>query len=140
MRYHEEMTGNLTQQLLPFTETTESLTLPPAPYQPSDEALAAFERLEDWLLEPHSRRPTTELAEETLRALARALLEGKLGWFHAAEDNLEVLKLRNGKTEGDDMPADSKVDEGMCFHRAVDDVLDCLHEVMFSRWHDRPGP
>jgi hypothetical protein len=32
-------------------------------------------------------------------------LEGKNGWFHAAEDQLEALKLRNGRAEGDDIPA-----------------------------------
>lgn len=118
-----------TQKLLPFDAPAES-HLEAVRYEPSDEARGAFERLEGWLKGP--RGPVTELAEETLRAVEKALIEGKNGWFHAAEDNLEALKLRNGKTEGDDI----LTGEGD-FQQAVDDVLDCLHERFVERGRDR---
>lgn len=36
-------------------------------------------------------RPATEIGEQALRYLARALLEGQKGWWHAAEETLEVM-------------------------------------------------
>jgi hypothetical protein len=87
------MPGQPTQQLLPFPEETKDVTpTPPAAgYRPTEEARAAFSRLEGWLVGP--RGPVTELADETLPAVAKALLEGKMGYFHKAEDGLEALKL-----------------------------------------------
>lgn len=126
-----------TQKLLPFDDPpAESSHFRAGLYDPSEEALAAFERLEAWLIHPRTNRPETELAEQTLRAVARALLEGKNGWFHAAEDYLETLKLRNGKTEGDDISAGIVPAQGDDFHADIETLLDLLHERLSSR--DRP--
>src|SRR5262245_13264177 len=122
------------QQLIPFPEETVETTtpiLPSAGYRPSDEAAAAYDRLEAWLTGP--RGPVTELAEETLQAVARALLEGKNGYFHKAEDGLETLKLRNGKTDGEDIPAGIAAEQGDDFQADVEAVLDALHGQMLAR-------
>ncbi len=106
----------------------------PAPivYAPSAEARAAFERLEDWLLGPYTDRPRTELAEEALRSVARALIEGKNAWHHAAEDHLEALALRNGKTAGEDIPP-GPASEGEDFQHTIEELLDHLHERFLSK-------
>lgn len=122
------------QQMLPFDEVTVDTTSPPLPtagrYEPSDEALAAYERLEWWLCT--RRGPVTELAEETLRALAKALLEGKRGYHHQAEDGLELLKMRNQNTEGPDIVLGTAA-AGDDFKRDVEDVLKLLREQMLAR-------
>lgn len=97
-------------------------------YDPSDEALAAFERLEEWLLDANGKT-VTKVAEDALYALARSLLEGKRAWHHRAEDLLETLKLRNGKEEGDDIPP-GNAPASDSFPMDVDEALDCLHEIM----------
>lgn len=119
------------QQLLPFPDVPADASPPTLPTadQPTDKAVAAFARLEGWLVGP--RGAVTALAEETLRAVAMTLLEGKNGYFHAAEDGLEVLKLRNGKTDGDDIPVGIGGTDGDDFQGAVEVVLDCMYERMF---------
>jgi len=102
-------------------------------YEPSEEAVTAVERLKNWLW--GARGPVTEIAEETLRAVEKTLIEGKKGWFHAAEDGLEAVKLRNGKTDGDDIPATVKAGED--FQRDVEDVLDAMHEMMLGKGRGR---
>jgi hypothetical protein len=123
---------------IPETTLDTAFSSPsPAHDEASDEAVAAFERLEEWLTGP--RGPVTELAEETLRAAAKALLEGQNGYFHKAEDGLEALKLRNGKTEGDDIPDGLAVAKADDFQADVDAVLDALHERMFLQERDPLG-
>lgn len=118
-----------TQKLLPFDQ-------PPAThaegvrFQPSEDALEAFGQLKTWLCGP--RGPVTEVAGETLRAVEKALIEGKNGWFHTAEDGLEAMKLRNGRTEGDDIPP-GPIPEGRDFQQTVEDCLDAMHERMLTR-------
>ncbi len=131
-----------TQQLLPFSAVTPVAISPPLPeqvpvqYEPSAEALAAFERLEDWLLDPRTEKPRTDLAEEALRSVGKALLEGKNAWFQAAEDHLETLALRNGKTAGEDIPP-GPTPVGDDFQRTLEGLLDHLHERFLSRSDSR---
>jgi hypothetical protein len=87
-----DMADRPIQRLLPFDRGVVE-TLTPAPsvrYEPSDDALAAFERLEEWLLDARGR-PVSQIAEVALFALARALLEGKNDYWPGAEDRLESL-------------------------------------------------
>ena len=53
--------------------------------------LAAFERLGCWLRDPRTGKPVSDAAEETLRVLRRALVDGKNGYWHAAEESLAAL-------------------------------------------------
>jgi hypothetical protein len=117
------MTDKPVQKLLPFDAPADLGPISAAlRHEPSADAVAAYDRLENWLLDARGR-PLTELGEETLRAVGKELIEGKNGWWHKAEDNLEALKLRNGKTEGEDI----RSGEGD-FQQVVETVLDCLHE------------
>jgi hypothetical protein len=88
-----------------------------------------------WLTDPRTGKMTPE-GKDALMAVRKALVEGKNGWWHIAEDRLETLLLRNGRTHGDDIPAGVTV-EGGYFQRSVDDVLDCLHERLVSRGNAR---
>jgi hypothetical protein len=45
--------------------------------------------------------------------------------------------VRNGRTEGDDIPAGIAVEKGDDFHAGIEAVLDCLHEQMSSRGRGR---
>src|SRR4051812_42958155 len=119
-----------TQKFLPFADPRPESHAAAVRYEPSDDALAAYERLEEWLCTP--RGPLTDVGAHALYALARALLEGKRGWHHAAEDALETLKLRNGKADGDDIPEGIVAGKGEDFQRDVEDCLDCLHEIMLG--------
>lgn len=110
-----------TQKLIPFGETPPPAQTKQYRYEPSDEALEAFERLEGWLREGRGR-PVDAQAEETLRCLANALLEGKKGWHHAAEDRLKALQA--------DPPSCVGVADAKAFDQTVEDLLDCLHEIM----------
>lgn len=96
-------------------------------YKPSRVAVDALGRLESWLKDPRTGRMSS-VAEEAVEAVRRALLEGKNGWWHKAEDELEALRLRNGPVRGDDVPAGVTGDGGPDFHEAVEDLLDCLRE------------
>lgn len=120
------------QQLIPFDSVSVDSVSPPLPatgrYEPTEQALEAFERLEGWLCTV--RGPVTDVAAEALYALARALLEGHWGYFHKAEDCLEVLKLRNGKTEGDDIAEGIAVHQNDNFQATVEHCLEALHEMM----------
>ena len=73
-----------------------------------------------------------ETAEEALRAMAKALLDGKHGWFHKVEDGLETRVPLNGKAEGDDIPP-RRVPNGPNLQQTVEDSLDAMHERMFDR-------
>ncbi len=130
------------QQILPFDDlparTPPAAEPPPAPavdirsYQPSSEALAALSRLEAWLADPRTGR-ITPLGQETLHALRQALVEGRNGWLHAAEDGLEVLAVRNGRPQGDDIPTGQLPGEGADFKQTIEDLLDALHERIVAR-------
>jgi hypothetical protein len=110
------MSDKPAQKFLPFDEVTVnevSSPLPEAcrkPSEPSNEARASFEPLEVWLLDVRGRSQT-ELAEQTLRAVGKALIEGENGWIQTAEDGLESLRLRNGRTDGDDIPTGRPAEE-----------------------------
>src|SRR5271166_5940241 len=90
------------QAPLPFEEVTPVPITPPIPqqapvpqravrYEPSNEALAAFQRLETWLRDPRTGKPISDEAETTLHAVTRSLLEGRNGYWHVAENRLEAL-------------------------------------------------
>jgi hypothetical protein len=91
-------------------------------YEPSDEALEAFEKLEGWMRGADDK-PVDADAEDTLRVLARALLQGQKRWHHAAEARLKAIQ--------EDPPAYVPNKDLMAFDEAIDDLLDGLHEVMF---------
>jgi len=101
-------------------------------YKPSEEALAAIDRLRAWLTDPRTGRPRTDLAKETLHALNKALVEGHKGWLLAAEGTLEALALRNGRDRGDDIPTSQQLKGPDC-HRTIEDLLDALHERVVGR-------
>ena len=82
-----------------------------------------------WLLDARGR-PVTEVGGQALHALRRALLEGNLSWWHAADDALEVLKLRNGIADGEDIAPGTVAEKGDSFHADVEEALDCLHVLM----------
>jgi hypothetical protein len=92
-------------------------------YEPSDEALEAFERLEGWL-RGANEKPIDADAEDTLRVLSSALLQGQKGWHHAAEARLRALQ--------EDPPAYVPNKDLMAFDETLDDLLDRLHEVMLT--------
>lgn len=125
------MTRRPTQQLIRFGEPPETPRADALRYRPSAETLSAVELLENWLLAPRGRM--TELAEEALLSVRKALVEGKVSYHHQAEDQLEALKLRNGPAEGDDIPAGRRALAGEDFHAAVEGVLDALHEQLLAR-------
>lgn len=127
------------QKLIPFDEVAVARVSPPvAPGldDPAEDARAAFERLQEWLLDARGR-PVTDLAGDALRAVAKALLEGRNGWSHHAEDALEALKLRNGKAEGDDIPPGARAGPDENFHRDVDGCLGALHAQMLANGRER---
>jgi hypothetical protein len=101
------------QQLIPFGAAPETPRADALRYRPSAETFSAVERLESWLLAPRGRM--TELAEEALFCVRKALIEGKGSYHHQAGDLLEALKLRNGRTEGNDIPAGRRVLAGEDF-------------------------
>src|SRR4051794_10207627 len=127
------MAAKPVQKLLPFGEpAAESHREGHAEavrYEPSEEAMQAIEHLRSWLTDPRTGR-MTEAGGETMRAVEKALVEGRNAWWHAAEDGLEMLRVRNGKTDGDDIPKGLK---GEDFQQAVEDVLDALQD----RWVGR---
>jgi hypothetical protein len=63
--------------------------------------MSAIARLEEWLTYPRTRKPVTELGEDELDAVRKALAEGKNGYSHRAVDLLEALAIRNGRNEGE---------------------------------------
>lgn len=89
-------------------------------YDPSDEALDAFERLEGWL-RGTNESPVDAEAEDTLRVLAQALLAGKKGWFHAAEARLLAMQQ--------DPPSYVTANDAKAFGQTLDHLLDHLHEI-----------
>jgi hypothetical protein len=120
-----------TEPLLPFAEVKPVEMAPPIPrrvsahYQPSEAARAAFERLEGWLCDPATGKPVSAAAEETLYVLNRALLDGKNGYWHVAEDRLEALLASP--------PSSVRPEDEMPFRHEVDDALECLHERLKER-------
>jgi hypothetical protein len=122
------------QQLFDFDRAAlvESPSAPPAQGQPKEATMSAIDRLADWLTDPRTRKPTTELAEEALYAARKALVERKNGYVQKAEDLLEALSLRNGKTSGDDIvPGPSPAGED--FQALVEELLDALAERLNAR-------
>jgi hypothetical protein len=105
----------------PIPKQAQVQQRPPLRYEPSDEAMAAFENVEAWLRDPRTRKPVSDAAEEALTALARSLLEGKNGWWHLAEERLEAL------VACPDLAAIKPTDEKQ-FRDAIEDALDDLHE------------
>jgi hypothetical protein len=122
------MAKPFTQQLFSFDDPPKESSSSLVPYQPSQEARAAFHDLEFWLSDARGR-PMTEMAEETLIAVRKAILEGKHGFLHKAEDLLLALQLRNGLSTGDDIPNGKTPTEGDSIHKTVEAVLDELGEM-----------
>ncbi len=104
------MTKQPVQLLLPFDQVTPEEISPAVPEhtlgagEADEEVVFAFEQLQRWLVHPRTGKPITETAEEALRAVEYALVYGRNSYFHAAEDMLNVLALRNGRISGDDIP------------------------------------
>jgi len=129
------MAEKLTQQHLPFSETPTEPQAKPARPEPSEDALGAIAMLETWLSDPRTGR-MTDLGRNALEAVRKALVEGKNGWWHVAENRLETLAIRNGRMQGDDIPAGVKV-EGGDFQQVIEDLLDRLHERLVSKGNER---
>jgi len=129
------------QPLLPFDDPLAEMPAEPPPlshaegvrYQPSEEALTALERLQAWLTDPLTGK-ASPLGQEALDALDKALVEGRNGWLLKAEDTLEALAVRNGRHQGDDIPAGQQLGEGPDFQQTIEDVLDALQERVVGRW------
>lgn len=102
---------------------------PPWRREPSDEVLAAYERLEGWLRDGGGK-PVDDEAEATLYMIARALLDvpPKKSWFQAVDARLQAMQV--------DPPEYVKNGDLMAFDETLDDLLDHLHEVMLV---PRPG-
>ena len=126
----------LTQRFLNFDDPTAPVPFtPPPPLPPvkvSWHARLRLERLAEWLTDPRTGRPFTELGAEVLKSLRKVLLEGKNGYVQHAEDLLELLSRRNGKTTGEDIPP-VPVPVSDDFRRAVEEVLDVLAERVTAR-------
>ena len=114
-------------KLLLFDPPPKDRPADPPRHQPSEEALAAFGELESWLTGPRGRA-TTELAEDALAAVRKALVEGKHGYRHKAEDGLEALPWRNGVAAGDGVPTGHRAGAGESFHQAAEEVLRLLRQ------------
>ncbi len=80
---------------------------------------------------PHRR--ATELAEEALFAVRKALVEGRAGYHHQAEDLLEALKILNGPSDGPDISCGPRAAGDDDFHAAVEAALDALHGRFLAR-------
>jgi hypothetical protein len=65
--------------------------------------MSAIHQLEEWLTDPRTGKAVTELGEDALLAIRKALVDGKNGDIQKAEDLLEALALRNGRNSGDDI-------------------------------------
>jgi hypothetical protein len=124
------------QPLLPFDDppAEEPSAEPPpatavevASYEPSPEALAALDRLEAWLTDPRTGK-ASPLGREALDAVEKALVDGRNSWLHAAEDALQGLAMRNGRTHGEDIPSGQRPGEGADFHETIEELLDDLHQ------------
>jgi hypothetical protein len=121
----------LTQRTFDFDAPAAVESTPAAPAASSDlseETMPAIDRLADWLTDPRTAKPVTELGEETLLAVRKALVEGKNGYVQSAEDLLGALVSRNGPTSGDDV-APGPVAEGDDFQATIEDLLDALASV-----------
>jgi len=119
------------QPLLPFDDPPAESHAASIRYQPSQEAINAIERLKAWLTDPRTGK-MTPLGEETLYALEKALVEGRNGWLLKAEDMLEVLAIRNGQAQGDDIPG-SHPPGDRDFQQTIEDLRDCLHERVVGK-------
>ncbi len=84
------MADPFTQKLLPSAEMTPESVCSTAAYTPTAEAVEAFDRLEDWLLDAVDR-PKTPLGGAVLHDVAKLLLEGKKSYFYHAAGNLEAI-------------------------------------------------
>jgi hypothetical protein len=120
----------LTQQLFDFDtpRPVESTPAPPATrHQPDEETMSAIRQLEEWLTDPRTGKAVTDLGEEAMFAVRMALVEGKNGYVHRAEDLLEALALRNGRSSGDDIALGPALEDGD-FQATVEELLDALAE------------
>ena len=97
-------------------------------YEPCAEAIEAVKRLEGWLLSPKNGKPVSQLAEETLRGVRCALLEGKNGYLMLAEERLEALQ---------ECPEMVGVTDEKIFRQDVEDVLDCMEERVVGKGLER---
>lgn len=117
------MTERLTQKLLFQDDQGVSL----GGLSSAEEVAPDVDRLKSWLVDSRGR-PVTERGGEAILAVSRVLLEGRMAYMQKAEDLLEVLKLCNGRMEGDDIPTGLCFGEGEDFHQVVDEVLGRLAE------------
>jgi hypothetical protein len=117
----------------PAVEPATPPTLHTSNFQPSREALATLERLEEWLADPRTGKPITEMARETLDVLNKALRQGRRPWWHCAEDMLAALALRNGRTAGEDIPSGKHLGEGLDFRGTIEELMDRLDERFTAR-------
>jgi hypothetical protein len=130
-----------TQQLFDFDAPRPLELAPAAPtarYQPGEETMSAIHQLEEWLTDPRTGKAVTELGEEALLTIRKALVEGKNGYVQRAEDLLEALALRNGRTSGDDIAPGPVPAEGD-FQVTVEELLDALAERILTPNGGRSG-
>jgi hypothetical protein len=118
----------LTQRLFDFDNPSP----PPTAARVSEDTIAALKQFAAWLTDPRTGRPFTDLGEEALSAVGKALAEGKNGYVHRAEDLLEALALRNGRTSGDDIAPGPAVEDGD-FQATLEELLNALAERVTAR-------
>jgi hypothetical protein len=94
--------------------------------------MSARGQLECWRTDPRTGKAVTELGEEALFTVRKALLEGKNSSVQRAEDLLEALTLRNGRKGGDDVAAGPVPGEGNV-HATVEELLDVLADRVAAK-------
>jgi hypothetical protein len=104
--------------------------VPPRHIVSDEEPMTALDQFEDWLTDPRTGKPVTELADEALHAVRKTLADGKNCHAQKAEDMLEALALRNGWTSSEDIPP---VPDGPDLQQTIDDLLDLLTERVTAR-------
>ena len=136
--YHQGMPDKPTQKTVDFDATPPARPAPAPVVQPryaSDDEPTAAEivaRLEAWPTDPTTGKPTTSLAEEALYAVGKALVEGKNGYVQKAEDLLEALALRNGRTSGEDIAPGPMREDGD-LQQTIEDVIRAMDERVAGR-------
>jgi hypothetical protein len=88
--------------------------------------------LAEWLCDPATGKAVTELGQEALLVVRKALEEGKNGYVQRAEDLLEALARQNGRTSGDDIAPGPAVESGD-FQVTVEELLDALAERVTAK-------
>ncbi len=102
-----------------------------ASYVPSQEVTEVLHWFRSWLTDEQGRK--TPQAEEALFAVDKALFWGYRSWIPSAQDAVEALALRNGLTQGPDIPAGQRQDDPLDFQRAVQAVRECLNDRAVGR-------